>query len=1000
MAIYKTNKTSKALGEYLVSFLAIAAFGIGVAYILVPDESDTAFVSLRDQNISDAIYRYEKLIEKEGYQVRYVDALSRAYTLKGEVRKAVALVEEYVRRNPERIDAIKQLASMYAVTQQRAARIAMLEKLAKLEESPEPLMELLAYYQLTGDTENQARISTQLYSLYPEMMAEPPVRLSKILAGQGDLQKAADILVFDYENRPQSYSNNEIVFLVELLLNVGRTEKAQNITEAQFKRKSNPLKATDAVTLAGLFTDRNFIEYAYSLVEPMAEKTQEPLLLAEKVRLQVLLEQNRAVIENERALLASLGRNEKLNPNIVSAFIGAAVARADIPSIIRLLEINSTVLTKTTWVQIAEVAAQNGRPEQVRELLRHYMEQNPEGINDFPALALSLNTAQNSDDAYKKLMAMHRNGELDTQERISLARIFTLSGRNDAAVDVVKVFNKNTVFANGDYLPLVNIYLLTDSANLGLKLFNSINASPYKKPSAFHVAHKLIEVANDRKELPKVLAWLESQPYDTRLQQMSRDLYFVALDNNLDDLAYGVASFMYEKQVSEETAQMLLWSALQVGKEDQALAKVDEAYLELPSFETINVVLLARKAQTDKTAARKLEALVKKIVNDPTVTDIRKQEVLALLIENKQHRIALPYLKDLALREQSSVWLFAYVEAASKAGQTSEAANMLRQNYRQLNLTEEEKTNFGFYFLEGGATKEALELFKLTAAEYGPQSIAAENLIFLWTTSPDRAEPDWLYNQAIVAPSKDVPLWLGYMLDLTAYKQIIGVVDSRYGSNIPDNILMYRLVAGLETGEDTSKIDAQLKGYIARSENVVELSDLGLRLVQADKIDYAIMAFERALVLEPNNVEVSVTAAQAMLNQSRYTRAQRILEPLVKNPEHKAKLGWRGHVVYGLALSGMGRRQEAGEPLQKGLKEFPEEEKLSQDNGGLYAQALFREGERKEAIKHYEKLLRLYPNVLALETDYAALLLEDGQLDKAQKVLDKTGKVQTRNNKK
>ena len=62
----------------------------------------------------------------------------------------------------------------------------------------------------------------------------------------------------------------------------------------------------------------------------MAEKTKEPLLLAEKVRLQVLLEQNRAVIENERALLASLGRNEKLNPNIVSAFIGAAVARADI----------------------------------------------------------------------------------------------------------------------------------------------------------------------------------------------------------------------------------------------------------------------------------------------------------------------------------------------------------------------------------------------------------------------------------------------------------------------------------------------------------------------------------------------------------------------------------------------------------------------------------------------------------------------------------------------
>lgn len=1001
MAVYKINKTSQIVGEYLAAFLAIAVFGVGVGVMLIPDESSTAFISLRDQNISDAIYRYEKLIEKEGYQVRYVDALSRAYTLKGDVRKALTLVEAFVRLNPDRPDALRQLATMYQMTQQRAARIAILEKLAALEETPETLIELLNYYQLMGDTQNQARLSTQLYTRYPELMSEPPIRLSKILAGQGDLKKAADILIQDYAKRSESYSQNEIIFLVELLLNIGHTHEAEKITQEQFSdKKSKSLNPSFALALAGLFTDRNFVDYAYSLIAPLAQKTQQPKLLAEEVRLQVLLEQNRTILDNERALFQALDKNKKPHPDIVAAFLSAAVARVDIPSILRLLKVNTTILTKTHWTQIAEVAAQNGRPEQVREMLAYYLAQNPEGHEDFPALALGLNTAQNSADALKKLMSRHQKGLLDTQERLSLARILTLSQQNEAAVEVIGVFNKNTVFSNGDYLPLVNIYLLTNSAKLGLELFNNINASPYKKPSAFHVAHKLLQVAVDRKELANVIAWLKAEPFDTRLQQMSRDLYFVSLDNNLDEMAYEVANFMYDQQTSEEHAQMLLWSALQIGKEKAALLKVDEKYLELPSFETINVVLLARKASTDKSAAKKLAALVRTIVNDPLRTDVRKQEVLFLLIENKQHSMALPYLKEIAFKEKSSAWLFAYIEAAAKAGKTSEAASLLSKNYSKLALTEEEKTNFAFYFLEGGATKEALTLFKLTAAEYGPRSTAAENLVYLWSISPDQADLQWLYKQAQVASENDVSLWLGYMLDLEAYERVMTLIDSRYGAKIPDNILKHRLVAGLESSENIDKIAAQLKGYISRTSDAAELSDLGLRLIQAGKIDYAVLAFERALELDPHNIDISITAAQAMLGQSRYTYAQRILEPLVNHPQHGEKLGWRGRIVYGLALNGMGRRQEAGAPLKKGLEAFPEAEKLSEANGGLYAQALFREGERKQAIKHYEKLLSLYPNVLALETDYAALLLEDGQLAKAQKILDKTGKIRVNNNKK
>lgn len=993
---FNTQKSSLPISQLLLVFMAISAVGIGVGYFLVPTDSDNAYILLKDNYVSNAIEKYEKLIDEQGFKVQYVDALSRAYVAQGEVRKAAALIEEYNRRVPGRPDALRRLADIYLTSQQRGAYIATLEKMVALEPTPQALAELLEYYTLRGDVKNQTRITEKLYQEYPQLMAGPPVRLAKLMASQGALEGATNVLLKAYqqEEGPQGRANftqADIMFLAGLLARTGNYEELRNLMAQTVKgHPKGEVNTPLAIQLSQLLSTNNEPEFALQQMLIAYEKTSDPRIEVEIVNLEVLLDQGRTVFDRQQQFMQSDAQQKTVNPDLITAFLNAALQRLDMPSIVRLTRINPADVLESTWLQIAEVAATNGTTTETEALLNNYALSQP-AKNTVAAYALMLALPDKNPAATAKIMQLHQQEELSPQQRIGLARIFYFTSQPEASLKMVQPFNTKTIFADGDYLPLANVYLLNQQTALGLNLFGRIDATPYRKPSQFHVARLLLEVASQKTKPADVVAWLKAQPQGVYLDQLSRDLYFVAYNNQLFDLAYAVADFMYTSKPNVERAQMLMQSALRVGQGEAVMARIDKSYLDLPEFELIKLTLLARQAQSSRAAKGELQDLVRRIMNNPESTDVRKLDALDILIQNKQEQIALPYLRERALAEKTSTWLFAYLDAAGKTGNLGDVAQLIEQNYATLSLTEEEKNNFAFYFLENGQPEEARKLFKQIITEYGPQSAAAESLAYLWSVNPELTDKPWQYKQAMASREQQFTGWLQFMQSTQSYAEVSKAIAQRYGRNIPDNVLPYDFTAKAWQKEGGPQLRKDIQAYVNRQTDSEKLNTFGLGLVEANRVDLALIVFERMVELDPNNVDLRVTAAQAMLNRANYTGAAAMLKPV----KDDAGLGWRGRVVYGLALNGRGYTQEAQPYLDNAAQSFPEGDKETVESGGLYAQVLFREGARHKALNHYEKLIEKHPDVLELQTDYAAMLLEDNQAAKAQKVLRRTGKLNT-----
>ncbi len=159
------------------------------------------------------------------------------------------------------------------------------------------------------------------------------------------------------------------------------------------------------------------------------------------------------------------------------------------------------------------------------------------------------------------------------------------------------------------------------------------------------------------------------------------------------------------------------------------------------------------------------------------------------------------------------------------------------------------------------------------------------------------------------------------------------------------------------------------------SDNFIGYNNLGLALLQKGNVVDAIAHFQKALEINPNDVEANINLGSALLQKGNVDEAiahyQKTLQINPNNVE--------AHNNLGNALLQKGNVDEAIAHYQRALQIKPDSAE-AHNNLGL---ALLQKGDVNEAIAHFQEALQIYPDYAEAHNNLGNTLLQKGKVDDA-----------------
>lgn len=226
-------------------------------------------------------------------------------------------------------------------------------------------------------------------------------------------------------------------------------------------------------------------------------------------------------------------------------------------------------------------------------------------------------------------------------------------------------------------------------------------------------------------------------------------------------------------------------------------------------------------------------------------------------------------------------------------------------------------------------------------------------------------------------------------------------------------VITASLALGLVTTQRNREYQSSLALWTAtvraEPENPRAQDSLGTALLEADRVDEAIVAYQNALRLEPNNADATNNLGTALEKKNDLDGAiaqyQRALQLDPAHAKAHFNLGnaystlrraddaiaefqraiqldptyAKAHVNLGNILLHLRRVDEAAQHYQEALRLDPEDFRAHHSLGSLFA----RTGHLPEAINEYKTALKLWPNFIEAHDSLGDAFFQIGHLDEA-----------------
>ncbi|MCP4235162.1 MAG: tetratricopeptide repeat protein [Aestuariibacter sp.] len=157
-------------------------------------------------------------------------------------------------------------------------------------------------------------------------------------------------------------------------------------------------------------------------------------------------------------------------------------------------------------------------------------------------------------------------------------------------------------------------------------------------------------------------------------------------------------------------------------------------------------------------------------------------------------------------------------------------------------------------------------------------------------------------------------------------------------------------------------------------------NNLALLLSKKRELNEAQSHFDIVLKAEPRNPEVHNNLGLLMLKQGEFAKAEACFNQAKElDPESP-----NAYINLGLLYAGVGREEESRDYYSQALSLDPDNPSLHVDLGFQ----LYLVGEQDAAVEHFERALSVNPNHVQALACFGEILLEDGALEKAQRLID------------
>lgn len=691
---------------YYLAAVALVGAGLAMAYLLVPRDRELGLMYLQDKEFAAARATYEERLAAGDFAVTVVLPLIDIYLHYGEVDKAVALMEQFLSMNPRNVDARERLGDYFKDAQRYGDYRHNLEVLAELAPSPAILRALIEIYVIEGEDEARMTILARLVAGF-DATAREQIELAELQAAYGYLAAAAETLELLGERMPDALDGRARFFLASLLLDLGRTEEAFAMASARLRKTGD---GNEALELAALFGARGASEMGLRLLDLAYEDASErPEFLNVIVSLEIDADQKQRAFDR----LLPLYEAGSLPADLDIPFVDLAMqlGRRDL-AFDAVDKIAVEGLPGWLLLGLTETALADGKAELANGLIARLGE---DFLDGHPVLAARLAFLRGDRESGERwLSEAQADDALSVDQRLALAEIYRSLGRNDAAIDTLKRIAGMAAPPAEIMGALAELFLETGRAEEGLAFMKNLrarHASP-AADAAWAVLSATVEGEG------AALAWLEGLEENELSDQLLTDLYFIAMDNAKAGLAVAAAERLYARSADAVRALHLARALSLAGEGGRALALLRPMLPGNDETRSAYVETLVAALKAGAPVREELVAYLEERLADPATSETERESLVFGLLDTGSYAAAVPILEKLAT-EQGGDWVFAFIDAASRAGESERLAAFLERELLKPGQTRERREALLYQLQDSVGPVAALPYLRDFAARYG-----------------------------------------------------------------------------------------------------------------------------------------------------------------------------------------------------------------------------------------------------------------------------------------
>jgi thioredoxin-like negative regulator of GroEL len=1022
-----------SLRHYLVT-AALVVLGLVGGLQLITSEEEVALIRYRDKDFETALEQYEERLASGDFSISVVMPLAQLYLQFGNVEAALALMQRFVRENPSNLEARRQLARFYQYAQRPQDYVITIEQLASSNPTEDTLRELSDIYNFHGRFDDQIKVYERLIQEYPGNPRDHLV-LANLQASRGKVAEAAQTLEKFEKAHPEAITPDTLSLLLSTFLDSEQPDKALRRARDWLARSND---AETAAQLASMLNFKGQPRIALELLQPFESAADSnPVVLAELIQLEIA----NGLQPSALARLERLDGARRFPSSMLETYLDLLLGAKE-PAKAFEVAAREDLSSVPGWLlsNLADAALAEGRQDLIKRMIESLGE---DFLEQTPVLGARLALARGDRAGAARWAAAAEKRILASEQRLALASVYAELGQNRDAIRLLAALAADPSTPDSAIADLANLYLDTDNSASGLPLLERLRKQ--RRSAAVESSWALL--AADAGEEGPVVDWLRRADARSLRLDVLENLYFVANERNKKTLALAAAERVYDRKRTDDSRLQLADALVGAGRPSEALphlrallADADgNSATEFLYVDALNAALAQGVPVRDE-----LQKFWTAKLAGAGITDSRREDLVYALLSIDANESVLPTLADLA-RKHGEPWLFAYAEAAVKAGRKSELVEFLTAELKRGDLAREDRTTRLQLLREHASDSAALPFLREFAETAGGEWSAAYEEVLGKLGRRDELVAFWRGRAAGASVPADEKRAIAYRSLEAGVKNLAEQIFLELAQNAPPTSpdvsqLLYiwgprpadpaldwleararaakgsekqvwlehllnagaarRAVAAggaaraeAEAGDsylraliaagDTSGLAAVLKNQIASVTDPSALRRLARYALETGLQESVRAAYTKLLVSAPNDMEALRRLGSLDFVESRFEEAKDRLSRYLSMGEGD----FESHFYFGELMQREGNLSKARIHFEKSLNLIERTPQKDFRTRGIRALALYRVGSLLDSVAEFERLIREQPMNKHVRADYVGILLETGRHDDARRIL-------------